>query len=162
MLPETLLQKQKRLWKEIETRLSGGKIEFPLMPFIAQRVMEIARDPESSANDLQRVIVSDQVIASRVLRMANSPLFPAREPISSLKQAIIRLGYKNIFNMVLASVLYTDMVGSDSYGRRSTLLWEHSVGCAMICRVIAATMDMDVEESFTVGLIHDIGKLIFY
>ncbi|OGL41562.1 MAG: hypothetical protein A2161_12215 [Candidatus Schekmanbacteria bacterium RBG_13_48_7] len=162
MHPDSILQKQKRLWSEIENRLKHGKIEFPLMPFVALRLMEIAQDPDSSAQDLQKVIIADQVIASRVLRIANSPLFPCREPVVSLQHAIIRLGYRNIFNMVLASSLYTNIVGANSYSNKSHQLWEHSLGCAMMCRVIAATVNEDAEEAFTIGLLHDFGKLLLY
>ena len=64
----------------IEQELDRTGIELHLIPEVAARVVNIVQDPEVSAHDLNKIIMSDQVIATRVLRVANSPLFPAGEP----------------------------------------------------------------------------------
>jgi len=162
MVPDSTRLQNEQAWQLTMQRLDQGKIELQLIPTVASRVLEVVNDPEISAHDLQKIILSDQVIAARVLEVANSPLFPAGDPVSSIRHAIVRLGYRKIFNIVLTTVLHPDLIHVEPIGVSYNSIWEHSLGCAMICRVIAATVNEDPEEAFTVGLMHDIGKLAFH
>lgn len=137
--------------------------DLPSLPTIALKVMEMVGDPNATATDLQHVIMSDQAMAARVLKIANSALFATRSTITTISHAVVVLGFSTLRSVVLASSVQRSF--SDSPGRRGGLadasMWEHALAVAIATREIArGTGVMPTEEAFVSGLLHDIGKLV--
>lgn len=136
--------------------------DLPAMPAIAVNVMGMVGDPSTSANDLQAVIERDQALTSKVLKIANSALFGVSRDISTLSHAIMILGFSTIRSIVLAtSTKSIYLSGKSSSGLSTKLLWEHSVGTSIAARTITGEFsDVNQEESFIAGLLHDVGKTV--
>jgi putative nucleotidyltransferase with HDIG domain len=138
-----------------------GKL--PTMPHVASKILELVSDPDTSARKLQQFLDSDQVLAMRILKVANSALFALPRKIQTLQQAIVMLGFNHIRSLVLAEALQNLFKGKDkgTGALLEAMLWEHSVGTAIAAKTIARTVKSPlVEEAFIAGLSHDIGKLI--
>jgi len=138
-----------------------GKL--PTMPHVATKIIELVSNPNTSARQLQTVIDSDQVLAMRILKVANSALYSLPRKVKTLQQAIVMLGFNHIRSLVLAEAIQNLFKGK---GRRGDLLqsmlWEHSVGAAMAAKTVAKAVRSPLEEeAFVTTLIHDIGKLVF-
>lgn len=132
--------------------------EIPAVPVVAVKVLRLVDDPHASIRDLQRVIMADQAIASRVLRVANSAFYGRRQRIDTISEAITVLGLKSIKTITLA-------VSTREVYRRFGLveqkLWEHSLGVSVACGIIASQVSIvKAEEAVVAGLVHDIGKVI--
>jgi putative nucleotidyltransferase with HDIG domain len=140
--------------------LKVGKL--PTMPHVASKILELVSNPETSAKQLQLVIDSDQVLAMRILKVANSALYALPRKIKTLQQAIVMLGFNHIRSLVLAEAIQNLFKGKGKKGSLlESLLWEHSVGAAMGSKVVAQTLRIPhPEEAFVASLIHDVGKLI--
>jgi putative nucleotidyltransferase with HDIG domain len=146
-----------------ETGLSPRELilatcEIPAVPVVAVKVLRLVDDPHASIRDLQRVIMADQAIASRVLRVANSAFYGRRQRIDTISEAITVLGLKSIKTITLA-------VSTREVYRRFGLveqkLWEHSLGVSVACGIIASQVSIvKAEEAVVAGLVHDIGKVI--
>jgi putative nucleotidyltransferase with HDIG domain len=136
--------------------------DLPAMPAIAVRVMEMVGDPSTSANKLQEVIGHDQALTTKVLKIANSAMFGVSRDISTLSHAIMILGFSTIRSVVLAtSTKSIYMQSSSKSGFSAKVLWDHSLGTALIARNIAAkNPSINEEEAFIAGLLHDIGKTV--
>lgn len=137
--------------------------DLPSLPTIALKVMEMVGDPKASASDMQRVISSDQALAARVLKIANSALFGTRSEITTISHAVVVLGFSTIRSVVMTSSIqrvYAE--GTRKAGSLSEAsLWEHSLAVAIAAREIARWTDaLPQEEAFVSGLLHDIGKLV--
>jgi putative nucleotidyltransferase with HDIG domain len=136
--------------------------DLPAMPQVASKVLELSSDPNTSAMQLQQVIADDQAMTARILKIANSALYSCSRKIKTLTEAIVMLGFNSIRSLVVTSAarnLYNTRTSQT--GLKERLLWEHSIGCAFACRLMAAeTKPALTEEAFLAGLMHDIGKLV--
>jgi len=136
--------------------------DLPAMPQVASKVLELSSDPNTSAQQLQQVISDDQAMTARILKIANSALYSCSRKIKTLTEAIVMLGFNSIRSLVVTSAarnLYNTKTSQT--GLKERLLWEHSIGCAFACRIMASeTKPALTEEAFLAGLMHDIGKLV--
>ncbi len=136
--------------------------DLPAMPQVASKVLELSSAPNTSADELQKVIADDQAMVARILKIANSAMYSCSRKISTLTEAIVMLGFNSIRSLVVTSAarnLY-NMKTSPS-GLKETLMWEHSIGSAFACRLLAeGRAPALTEEAFLAGLLHDIGKLV--
>jgi len=134
------------------------------LPEIAAEVMRLADDPDATAGQLETVISRDPVIAGRLFKLANSAFFSRAGAVSTLPQAVRKLGFSTIKNLVLAASagnMLSKRLGAYDYVDAG--LWDHSIGVALTCRSIAKGLDLQgavADEVFLSGLLHDIGKLV--
>jgi putative nucleotidyltransferase with HDIG domain len=126
------------------------------------RVIELASDPDVHVAQLARLIMKDTVLASRVLTLANSSDSAPSQPVTTLTQAMVRLGTARVKNLALTVSFYSRMCDARIYGARGRAVMDHGLGTAYLARLIAERARIDVDEAFLCGLLHDIGKLIIY
>ncbi|OQY99116.1 MAG: hypothetical protein B6D35_10150 [Candidatus Brocadia sp. UTAMX2] len=135
----------------------------PALPTVACRVIEITADPNSSANDLTEVIVSDISLTTKLLKMANSPFFGAIRRVATLQHAITVLGFKEVRNLVISAVVFESFTKIEKNGNYDIgKFWKHSFMCGLAAKIIATDLKKESNEFFVAGLIHDIGKLVIY
>jgi len=151
--------KQERLLRIIEDELQ----DLPPLPAVVVRVMQTINDPTTSAADLNRLISSDQAIASKVLRLVNSSYYGFPRRISTITHAVVILGFNTVRNLTTSLGVFNAFDGS---GGQTALdrqqFWAHSIGTAVAAGVIAKRKAIPTklaEEVFVGGLLHDIGKL---
>ena len=136
--------------------------DLPAMPQVASKVLELSSDPNTSAHQLQQVISDDQAMTARILKIANSALYSCSRKIKTLTEAIVMLGFNSIRSLVVTSAarnLYNTRTSQT--GLKERLLWEHSIGSAFACRLMASdSRPALTEEAFLAGLMHDIGKSV--
>ena len=134
--------------------------EFPPMPQTAFRVIQILKKEDFHMTDLVSCISKDMSLTTEILRLANSGVYSPSRTISTLQQAITYLGASNVKNLVI-SLSSKTLYGSGDIRLLDQKLWEHSLTTAMCSRITAIKIKPDlVEESFIMGLLHDIGQLI--
>ena len=145
--------------KSIDLKTLKDRIEnirdLATIPAIAERLMEIVSDPTVSVIEISQFISGDPVLTTKVLRMVSSPVYGFPGRISSVNQAVLLLGL-NVVKGLLIGVTVFDLMQKAMIG-----LWEHSLGCATMARLIAKKKGLkDPEEATVYGLVHDIGKVI--
>lgn len=146
-----------------ETRRLVERIaDLPTLPIVIPRILRLMEDPRSSAQDLARVIGSDQSLASRILRLANSAFYGFPREIASVNQAVVLLGFNTVKSIVLAATVFDTLAHGDavsSFDRRQ--FWLHVVATATAARIVARGLRLaDPEVAFVGGLLHDIGKVV--
>ncbi|MDD5089774.1 MAG: HDOD domain-containing protein [Candidatus Wallbacteria bacterium] len=135
----------------------------PLSP-TAMKILQITGDPNSSADNLNRVISIDPVLAARVLKIVNSVYFALSQELTSIVRSIVILGFNTIKNLAMSAAILDTFkdVKSDKFSMND--FWRHSIGTATVSKLLARELKVDpkkIEEYFICGLLHDIGKLIF-
>jgi len=126
----------------------------PTLPGIVAKLGRMAEDPDTTTEQMGRVISKDHILASKLLKLVNSAFYGFPQRISSLNSAIILLGFNVIKSLIISASIFEVMEAQD------VELWEHSLGCAVVCNVLARHLGVkDPEEISTAGLIHDIGKV---
>ncbi len=145
--------------------LIDGTVNIPTIPTILTEITKIFDSPDGSARDAATVIEKDPAIATRILRLVNSPFYGLRNPVSGINLACSILGLKVIKNLVVqASVMSTFGDQNECEGLDVKWLWDHSFKAAVACKLIVehspAAKSMTKDDAYTCGLIHDIGKMI--
>ena len=136
--------------------------DLPPMSQAMHKARTVLADPNSSFKDLAIVFVTDQAIAARVLKLANSAYYGLSNQVSSIQHAAVVLGYRTLGELVtLAST--SELMGKalKGYGLESGELWQHSLAVAFGSKFIAGKKTPAlVDDAFASGLIHDAGKLV--
>lgn len=126
----------------------------PTLPGIVAKLSRMADDPDTTTEQMGKVISKDHILAAKLLKLVNSAFYGFPQRISSLSSAIILLGFNVVKSLIISASIFEVMEDQD------VELWEHSLGCAVVCSVLAKRLGVDEpEEVSTAGLIHDIGKV---
>jgi len=136
--------------------------DLPALPAAVVRVMQLTADPKAGMPDVARALASDQALAARVLKLANSAFYGSSRRISTVSEAVITLGMRTTRNLVMATscqeMLERNVAG---YALPPGALWRHSLACASAAQALAARARYRAtEEAFVAGLLHDVGKVV--
>lgn len=141
--------------KQIDARL--GELP-PLAPAV-RRLLALFDGATVNYAALEEAVRHEPVLAGRVLRLANSSFFGFAGRIGSLREACMVLGSQTLRQIVLAATAVENLT-ADSALLDTRALWSHALATAAIARRLAQTLGSDVEDAFTAGLLHDLGKLV--
>jgi len=142
----------------LEKLLGERKIEVPMLPEVASRVLALSNDPDSDAAQLAKLIQGDQALAGHVMRIANSAAYTPNASMVSLQQAIARLGMGVITEISLVASLNSKMFNAPHFDGRIAEIWAHALCTALWGKEVARTSKRNVEASFLCGLLHSIGR----
>jgi putative nucleotidyltransferase with HDIG domain len=132
--------------------------DLPTMSHMTSLIMEKLGNPSTSAQQLNEVISKDQALAARVLKIANSAFYGCPRTVTRLSDAVVMMGFSSIRSLVMASAV-RDFFKRTGFAEK--LLWEHSLACGSIAKIIAKSIRFSKnEEAFLGGLLHDIGKVV--
>lgn len=135
-------------------------VELPTLPAVATTLIKLIEDPNSSASDLNQVLISDASLSAKILKLVNSPFYGFKVPVSSLKQAIVILGFRTIRSMAISASVMDLFDVFEMEGFSQEQFWVHSIGVATATSLIAEKLNTQSDIAFVCGLLHDIGKLI--
>jgi HD-like signal output (HDOD) protein len=132
----------------------------PMLPAMASHVVDLALDPDVSATRITNVVSKDPVLASRVIQLANSAFSAPATEITSINEAVVRMGTGPVRNVVTAACLSSLSADPRIYGRHGRAHIDHSIGTAYLAWLLADRADEPPDQAFLYGLLHDIGKLV--
>lgn len=135
---------------------------FPTMPGAGAKMLLLLKEPDTAVAEIEEILRYDPGLTANVLKLANSAYFGIPSKIGSLKQAVILLGLKNLTQLVVASCVSAIMDKSvPGYNLSPGDLWRHSVAVSIAAEALVKDHKrVDVEDVFTAGLLHDVGKLV--
>lgn len=136
----------------------------PPIPRIAQKILSLKINSDEGERALLELIEKDPPILTRVIGLANSPLFGTGRKILGLNEAATILGSKRIKMVALSFAMMSSMTRKASGGLDIQGLWQHSLSVAMTMDTLARLMPRDLrpsdDEIYLAGLLHDIGFLV--
>ncbi len=151
---------------ELKKRVQECLAERPAVrPFPASvtQLLAACQDANANTEKFVEIIKCDPGLAVRLLRMANSPLYGLVNEVRSIGHATSILGIRQLKNLALS------VAGSAMFSEGATAakerrdLWNHSLGCAAVARVLAKSVStVSPEDAFLAGIFHDVGKLFLY
>jgi putative nucleotidyltransferase with HDIG domain len=137
------------------------------LPPISAAALQLASllgQPTTSNQDVIEIIKEDAVLTAKLLRACNASSLGLRERIASVDQAVLMLGHGQIHQMAMALSLQGPLtVPLPAYALQNNDLWRHSVLAAAAAELAVADgleVGVDSSTAFTIGLLHDMGKLI--
>lgn len=133
----------------------------PPFPKVAQRVMDLLADPNTTATQLAEVIQFDAAITANVLKICNAAYFGLPRKVSSLDEGLVVIGQDVLKDIIITSSsakFFKGKVGG-GYDLGEGELWKHSVACGIMAKLLVSTVPgIDGSSVFTAALLHDIGK----
>lgn len=137
-------------------------VELATLPEVAMEVNNLLADEHIAVNKIIEVIERDQAIVAKVLKLVNSSFYGFSAQINDLAHAAVILGNRTLHSTVI-SIAVCDTLPKATGCEKFSLshFWQHSVAVALIARQLSKMSGKgDPQESFTAGLLHDIGKVI--
>ena len=147
------------LAQELEEAL-GRKLELPVLPDTATRVLALCQDERSDLRELATLVQRDQTLAAHVLRVSNSVAYAPKQPIVSLQQALGRLGLSTVSDIAIAVAMKQRVFQVPGHEARMRELWRHSALTAGYAVEVARLVGRNPETAFLAGLLHDVGMPI--
>lgn len=133
----------------------------PTVPAAAARAIQLLNESDPDLSEVADTILADQVIAARVIRIINSPLYKLLHDVESVKQALIYLGPQKVFEIILTSCFLELTDADNACGLRPQSCWEHSFGVALVARNLAELSGVVKPElAYVSGILHDVGEVI--
>ena len=133
--------------------------DLPTIPAVATQVLQLLDQPDVQIEEVADLMLSDQVMTARVMKMINSPVYKPGHEITSLKRALVYLGLRHIREVALTTSFinaFDETSGAFDIGT----FWEHSFGVGMVSKIIAEKIGYpDLEKAYISGIIHDIGEV---
>lgn len=132
------------------------------IPTSVSRVLLLLEDPTSTARDVSDMIGMDPALSASVIQMANSVSLGYSPVVSTLSDAVMRLGFKRIKTIMLGAGVSGRLNRSLSgYRYGSGVLWNHSIAVATAAQWLSQALRYpDPDEAYVAGLLHDMGKLL--
>jgi len=148
--------------KSLKDKIFKSVVELPPMPQVVIKIQEIIADGNANAKKIAAIIETDQGIATKVLKVANSSYYGLSGKISSISHASVVLGHKVLGEIVTLAGAEGILDGKlPGYGYDPKDLWEHSLAVAFGAKIISNSKNPNmVKEAHMAGLIHDVGKII--
>ncbi|MCB2230703.1 HDOD domain-containing protein [bacterium] len=146
--------------KEVITKILDDNKELLSLPQTLAEVIRVTRKEDFSAGQLAEVLMRDPALTAKILRIVNSPFYGMTREVTSMTQAVVTLGTRQVTALALSSSVYSITAKWGTVVDR-VRFWRHSLEVAIGARMIAEAISYrNWEELFVAGLLHDIGMLI--
>lgn len=135
----------------------------PSLPTFYDELMAILRKEDPPISQIEKIIAKDVGMAAKILQLANSAFIGARGRVSSLLQAVSMIGTETVRTLVLSVHVFSHFDNNSDVAPFLPALWEHSINTAGLSQKIAVSegaAKTKVDECFTAGLLHDVGKVV--
>ena len=132
------------------------------LPEVTLKIIELVENPDSTAQDLNKIISHDPALGARILKVVNSAFYGLPGQIGSINRAIVLLGLNAVKNIAIAASLTKLFRGGKiCEGFDARALWDHCIATATASRLLADKAKLGKgDEAFLAGLIHDIGIMV--
>ncbi len=148
--------------------LVNKTVKLPTIPTVLLKLNEVVNDPDSSAEDVAKVISCDPSITTNILRIVNSAYYGLQVRVSSINLAVSIMGFNMTKKVALKAAIFS------VFGKKKEavahfdpeLFWTHSIFCGVAAKVLAGESPyfsgIHPEDIYIAGLLHDIGKIILF
>jgi HD-like signal output (HDOD) protein len=148
--------------KQVLLQKLDGLRQIPTIPAVLAPLLKYLEQPVEQL-DVQKVtdlLAQDKSLAAQCLQMANSPLFGRWQKVESLRGAVVSLGFRNVSDIAMSCGVL-NMLPGEKTSLDPVVFWEHSLGCALICRHLARNTNLsDPAKAYLAGLLHDLGIIV--
>ncbi|ANM29724.1 hypothetical protein ABI59_09250 [Acidobacteria bacterium Mor1] len=129
----------------------------PRLPAVAMELMTLSQNPDVEFKDIEKVLEQDAMLAGEILSIARSAFYGGIGQITSLHQALVRLGLAKLRQVVMQAAMSVRVFRSKAYGPYMDRVREHSRITAHAARIVSQYTPFEEEQAFLCGLLHDVG-----
>ncbi|PHS68196.1 MAG: hypothetical protein COB23_09475 [Methylophaga sp.] len=158
----SLTEQVNKVIASITDDIKNNKLSLPSPPDLLVKTRQIMRDDKTTSNDIAELVKHDANISGRLIKIANSVLFGARIPSTTVNAAVSRLGFKTVQNLITGLAIAQNFMSLNLRGLESYIeqIWQQSNKVASISYALAAKKsNVDPEQALLAGMVHNIGVL---
>ncbi|GFO62725.1 HDOD domain-containing protein [Geomonas paludis] len=148
----------------VKEHLESETLNLPVFHPVAVKLQAILSGKDFTIDQVVALIIKDQALTSQILRLANSAFFSGLAKVTTITDAVVRLGAREIASVAM---LASQQNSYNSFTHpelksQSQVLWKHAIGCAIGTRWLCEKNGYKqlAQEGFIAGLLHDIGSLL--
>ena len=149
------------LFRKVYQAYVDRKLRLPGLPDAAMKIREVVKNPDLGLVDISRIVQTDPVLTTRLIQIANSPVYRGEVPVNSALAAVTRLGSDTTQNLAFVMVVSKLFKSNSSVlKQRMSELYDYSALLAASCFVIASRCEnLDKEQAMLLGLVSHIGAI---
>jgi HD-like signal output (HDOD) protein len=140
--------------------VSRDAVKVPPYPGVAMRLQQLVGGGKYGVAELARLVAEDQTLTAVVLRAANSAATRGVDRITSLSDAVGRIGSDELCRLAIAATVGQAAAKDGPLAQLRRLLWRRALTSAMIAKVVAERRRWVAQEAFVCGLLHDFGWVV--
>jgi HD-like signal output (HDOD) protein len=136
--------------------------DLAVLPHVVFKVLELTASTDSQTSEMERAIIVDPGFSSKLLVLANSAYYGLPKKVTSIREALVFLGYRQVRNLAMTIGMFDMFVGkTDKESLRRRSWWRHSVDSAVSAKWIAyQSRKVNPDDAYTCGLLHYIGRTL--
>ncbi|MPZ98198.1 MAG: HDOD domain-containing protein [Dehalococcoidia bacterium] len=127
------------------------------LPAVAARILELADGDRFSAHELATAVANDQALTARLLRLANSAYYGYSRRITTVRDAVVLIGFRAVRSATLVSCVMSNMPESELLDGEA--FWHHALSVGTLAELLARTEGIHQDHAFTAGVLHNLGLL---
>ncbi|QPJ65597.1 MAG: HDOD domain-containing protein [Candidatus Nitrohelix vancouverensis] len=132
------------------------------LPQVFYEINEAIEDPEASFSRIATIISADGALSARLLKIVNSSFYAFTSKVETITHAITIVGLAQLRELVLATTVISQFKGVSKDVVDMQAFWGHSIACGLAARIIAIyKREHNAERFYVMGILHDIGRLVF-
>lgn len=160
------MPKSVNIKRVIQKLLLSQPLDVPVFHEVALQLLRMLDDHTYRIEDVIVLVNKDSVLAMEMLKQANSSYSAGKKPITTIKEAIVRLGSQQIVNLAFTASMATLKSDNPVINNKLKNIWHHSHAVAITSSLLAVqiehdhkVIEIDADEVYLAGLLHNIGKL---
>lgn len=142
----------------LKAYLQDERLKIPVLPDVVGKVIALINHPRADAYTLARLIHKDQALAGYVMRVSNSPIFAGTHEITTLRQAIARIGAKTLGKIALSVTMQGKVFQAPGYEDEIRDIWRKTLTAGAFAQDIGHLLGETSESLYLCGLLHTVGK----
>ncbi|MCF8025411.1 MAG: HDOD domain-containing protein [Desulfobacteraceae bacterium] len=141
--------------------------KLPTLPAVIENLRIALQDPEVDVEDIAVIIEDDPAIMARIVKVVNSALYLGVSETTSLRTAIVRLGFGAVSNIAMSAAVFSTFAPSLKAGFNRAEFWRHCICTGIASEIVYQNsgsfpgLRITLDALHLYGLLHDIGKIIF-
>lgn len=144
----------------IKDLITRDAVVVPPYPGVAMKLQRLVGGGNYGMNDLAKIAMSDPVVTGNLLRAANSPAYRGSSKITSVGDAVARMGGSDVVRIAVAASMGAEAGKKGVLATLRRRVWKESLISAVVSFQLANARKLNAQEGFVCGLLHDIGRVV--
>jgi len=139
--------------------IQRGRLRLPSLSPTVHRILKLIESADAHLDEIAAAVNSDPALATRIMGVANSSFFRGASEVTSVRDALMRMGIREARTIVIVVALRSTVLRSPGLGDLAHGIWKHALLSATACQEVTSELPRWETAGFLAGLVHELGQL---